>query len=132
MKQYIVTFLAANHRTHDSVRVEAYNNIVACEYFQHLHPEVDITEVMLATDATTPDYKFPSITKEMIKKIRTDSDLEDLAYELDVSVMTLGFIFCNEAYRDTECYGCKNIMMKGMYPCNSCSRGRTDNYVETI
>ena len=137
MRQYLVTFLRKNHKTYRETIIEAYNSIVAKMYVQYLLPDAEEVTVDIAvpnyTNPCISVHKFPTITEEMINKVHTDSDLEDLAAELNVPIVALDLMFSNEAARGTACFGCDNITMRGNSArCHCCSRGRTDNYINMI
>ena len=69
------------------------------------------------------------ITKEMIDKIHTDSDIRDLAEELEVSYGELDFAIRNKLAEGSPCYNCKNVVLGwAMYPCNNCTRIGKDQY----
>lgn len=70
------------------------------------------------------------ITQEMLSKIHTDSDIEDLAIELNVSIKELDYVISNKLAEGTPCYNCKHIIMGSMYPCNVCSRKHQKDYYE--
>lgn len=69
------------------------------------------------------------ITDEMLQRIHTDSDILDLAEELNVSYKELDFAISMKCAEGTPCYGCKHIiMMYSMYPCTCCSRNKKDMF----
>lgn len=70
------------------------------------------------------------ITQEMIGRIHTDSDIEDLAEELCVSLRELDYAIRNKYAEYTECHNCKYVGMS--YPCNDCSRKHTEDHYEHI
>lgn len=59
-----------------------------------------------------------------IGKIKTDSDIEDLAEELSFPVGDVEKMVWTILSDGTPCAGCKNACYKGsgMFPCNLCSR----------
>ena len=72
------------------------------------------------------------ITKEMLNRIHTDSDIEDLADELGVDIGELDYAISNHYAKDSKCYNCKYVGMGMMFPCNSCSRKHPKDYYESI
>ena len=72
------------------------------------------------------------ITQEMLDKIHTDSDIEDLADELGIDLGELDYALSNKYAEGTPCYNCKHVDMGMMYPCNSCVRKHPKDYYESI
>lgn len=72
------------------------------------------------------------VTQEMLDRIHTDSDVVDLADELDVDYGELDYAVSNKYMEGTVCYNCKYVAMSGMYPCNDCSRRHPKDYYESI
>ena len=72
------------------------------------------------------------VTKEMLDKLHTDSDIEDLAIELNVSVRELNYVISNKQAEGTHCYNCKHVAMGCMYPCSVCSRKHQIDYYESV
>lgn len=73
------------------------------------------------------------ITQEMLDRIYTDSDIEDLADELGFDYGELDYAISNEQAKGTPCYNCKHVVMGGgMYPCSDCSRRHPKDYYESI
>lgn len=70
------------------------------------------------------------ITKEMLEKIHTDSDIEDLADELNVSYGELEYFILNKYAEGTPCHNCKHIVMNDLHPCSCCSRKHQTDYFE--
>lgn len=61
------------------------------------------------------------ITQEMIDRIHTDSDIEDLADELGVSYREMEYAILNEFEKETPCYNCKYVVGYSNI-CHFCSR----------
>jgi hypothetical protein len=72
------------------------------------------------------------ITQEILDRIHTDSDIEDLADELGVGLRELDYAISNKYAKGTPCHNCKHVDMGGMYPCNACSRKHQKDYYESI
>lgn len=72
------------------------------------------------------------ITQEMLDRIHTDSDIEDLAEELGVSCREFDYAISNKYAEGTPCYNCKHVGMTMMYPCNSFIRKHPKDYYESI
>ena len=72
------------------------------------------------------------ITQEMLSKIHTDSDIEDLADELGIDYGELDYALSNKYAEGTPCHNCKHVGMNMMYPCNACSRKHQKDYYEHI
>ena len=62
------------------------------------------------------------ITDEMLDRIHTDSDIEDLAEELDVDYDELDYAISNKLAEGTACHNCKHVGYPLLHPCNACSR----------
>jgi hypothetical protein len=74
------------------------------------------------------------ITKEILDRIHTDSDIYELAKELGVSFRELDYAINNKYAEGTACYNCKYVSLSncGIYPCNDCSRRHRTDYYEHI
>lgn len=72
------------------------------------------------------------ITQEMLDRIHTDSDIEDIADELGLDYGELDYAISNKYAEGTPCHNCKHVGMSMMYPCNDCSRKHKKDYYESI
>lgn len=72
------------------------------------------------------------ITQEILDRIHTDSDIEDLAEELGVGLRELDYAISNKYAEGTPCHNCKYVDMGMMYPCNACYRKHQKDYYESI
>jgi RNA polymerase subunit RPABC4/transcription elongation factor Spt4 len=66
------------------------------------------------------------ITKELLERIRTDSDVYEIAKEMGVSAKDLDYAVSNHYAKETPCYNCKYIAYRTK--CMFCSRGKEDLY----
>jgi len=76
-----------------------------------------------------------AITQEMLDRIHTDSDIMDLADELNIGYGELDYAISNKHAEGTPCHNCKhvNIGLQMMtYPCIFCSRVHTEDHYEHI
>ena len=66
------------------------------------------------------------ITKELLERIHTDSDVYEIAEEMGVSAKDLDYAVSNHYAKGTSCYNCKHLSSRNK--CMFCSRGKEDLY----
>ena len=71
---------------------------------------------------------YIEVKEDIISRVSTNIDVMDISEELNISWKTFDYIVCNLLAKETGCYNCKYVARS--YPCDICSRGKTDLYEE--
>lgn len=87
----------------------------------------EISKVFMPTEDS---WKKEFLDRIQNEKIRTDSDIEDFCEELHVDERDAFHYLAELRTEYTECKGCEYIEFfgSGMYPYNSCRRGKKDYF----
>lgn len=79
-------------------------------------------------DVSNMNTALPPEVLEKLGKVKTDSDVMDIAEEYGISVNKLGRYMAEQA-APTCCKGCEYVVNRGAFsPCTECTRGKQDYY----